>query len=67
MQSISVRHFCSMAIEPTEAVIIWSASNSNGQVYRGTFGEVRTSAEDWSFAEVQSFGVENGVLCINIE
>lgn len=67
MQSISVRQFCSMAIEPTEAVIVWSSSNSNGQVYRGTFGEAQTSDEDWSSAEVQSFGVENGILCINID
>ena len=65
MAEITVFDLCSLYIEYDEEVVIWSIQEEK-EVFRGTFSEAMYSSE---FADhtVGSFGIENGIICINID
>lgn len=64
MRSIDVYDFCFLYIEDAEEVTIWSAEKEEN-VFEGTFREAMDS--DYAYEEVNSFGIENGRICINID
>ena len=64
MGNIDVYDFCFLYIEDAEEVVIWSAEEEKN-VFEGTFREAMNS--NFAYEEVQSFGIENGIICINIE
>ena len=66
--TIDVYDLCNLYIEGTEDMKIWCSfdaeNGGDGIVFEGTFDEARFS--DFSRCEVESFGIELGVLVINI-
>ena len=64
MKNIDVYDFCFLYIEDGENVAIWSAEEEKN-VFEGTFREAMDS--DYAYEEVNSFGIENGIICINID
>lgn len=64
MRSIDVYDFCFLYIEDSEGVTIWSAEEEKN-VFEGTFREAMDS--DYALEEVNSFEIENGRICINID
>ena len=60
---MDVYEFCFLAIEDSEEVIIWSISKEK-EVFKGTYREAMNS--DYDCDDVQSFGIENDIICINI-
>lgn len=67
--NIDVYDLCNLYIEDTEDMKIWSASDAenggDGIIFEGTFFEALFT--EWKNCEVASFGIENGVLVINID
>jgi hypothetical protein len=65
MAEITVFDLCSLYIEHDEEVVIWNVQEEK-EAFRGTFAEAMYSSE---FADyiVGSFGIENGIICINID
>lgn len=61
---MNVYDFCALYIEDGEEVVIWSAFKGSN-VFRGTFNEAQFSR--YAICEVNSFGIENGIICINID
>ena len=61
---MSIYEFCFLAIEECEEVSIWSIEEES-EVFRGTYQDARNCIYDCE--DVQSFGIENGIICINIE
>ena len=60
---VTVAQFCNLYIEGTEKVRIWNCDEQK-TVFEGTYHEAMDSAfEDY---EVLSFGIEDGINCINI-
>lgn len=66
--TIDVYDLCNLYIEGTEDMKIWCAfdaeNGGDGIVFDGTFDEARFS--DFARCEVESFGIEFGVLVVNI-
>lgn len=62
--TMSVREMCQWAIEPTDDVKVWSCERGQ-TVYLGSYKDCATS--DFADCTVQSFGIEDGILCINID
>ena len=66
--TIDVYDLCNLYIEGTEDMKIWCAfdaeNGGDGIVFEGSFDEARMS--DFASCEVESFGIELGVLVINI-
>ena len=63
---LSVRKFCSLAVNPDEEVVIWYQDNSGIHSYRGTYREMVTCAEEWAYAAVRKFDVDvDGIVNIN--
>ena len=65
MNEITVFDLCSLYIEYDEEVVIWSVQEKK-EVFRGTFSEAMYSSEFADYT-VGSFGIENGIVCINID
>ena len=65
---ITVYDLCNLYIEGGEKMNIWCAYDAemggDGIVFEGTFDEAARS--DWADCVVESFGIENGVLVINV-
>ena len=66
---ITVYDLCNLYINDSENVRIWCAYDAemggDGIVFEDTFNEVMFRS-DWSDCVVESFGIENGVLVINV-
>lgn len=66
--NITVYDLCNMYVESEETMRVWCAFDAeeggDGIVFDGTFNEVMVS--DWASCEVDSFGIENGTLVVNI-
>ena len=65
MAEITVFDLCSLYIEYDEEVVIWNVQKKK-EVFRGTFSEAMYSSEFADYT-VSSFGIENGIICINID
>ena len=65
MVEITVFDLCSLYIEYDEEVVIWNIQEEK-EVFRGTFSEAMYSSEFADYT-VGSFGIENGIICINID
>ena len=65
MAEITVFDLCSLYIEYDEEVVIWNVQKGK-EVFRGTFSEAMYSSEFADYT-VSSFGIENGIICINID
>lgn len=65
MAEITVFDLCSLYIEYDEEVVIWNVQKEK-EVFRGTFSEAMYSSEFADYT-VSSFGIENGIICINID
>ena len=67
-KNIDVWDLCNLHIEGTGDMKIWSASDvekgNDGIVFEGMFDEACFS--EWKNCEVESFGIEDGVIVINI-
>ena len=67
--TIDVYDLCNLYVEGTEDMRIWCAfdaeNGGDGIVFEGAFDEALFS--EWKNCEVASFGIENGVLVINID
>lgn len=61
---MNVYEFCRLYTEGGEIMEIWSLPKQR-TVFRGTFDEAKFS--DFSDREVMSFGIEDGIICINID
>ena len=61
---MTVHDLCSLYIEDTEEVKIYSFDKDE-VVFSGFFREATFC--DYSDEEVCSFGIEDGIICINIE
>ena len=65
---ITVYSLCSLYIEGSEEMRIWCAFDAeqggDGIVFEGTFSEAACS--DWADCEVESFGIENEMLVVNV-
>lgn len=65
---ITVYDLYNLYIEGNEDMRIWCAyaaeEDGDGIVFEGTFNEAANS--DWAGCEIDSFGIENGVLVINV-
>ena len=61
---MNVYDFCFLYLEDSEEMEIWS-NKKQRTVYSGTFCGAMYS--DFSAEEVQSFGIENGKICINVD
>ena len=61
---MTVYELCSLYIESGEVMTIYSMEK-NETVFRGTFAQAMFS-EYYSDEEVGSFGIEDGIICINI-
>lgn len=60
---MTVSELCNLYIEPTETMTIFD--NETGKnVFEGSFREAMQS--EYSDAEIGSFGIEDGMICINI-
>lgn len=66
--NIDVYDLCNLYIDGSENMKIWCGSDAengeDGIVFEGTFNEAIFS--DWENCEVESFGIEDGVLVVNI-
>lgn len=60
---MTVAQFCAFYIEETEQVCIWSAEEEK-DVFMGTYREAQQS--QYADETVSSFGIEGGIICINI-
>lgn len=60
---MTVNEMCHLYIEGGEQMQIWSIDEEK-TVFDGTFYDVMTS--DFSEEEVQSYGIENGIIVMNI-
>lgn len=63
MREFSVYDLCWLYIEDTEEMTIWDLATEK-EVFKGIFNEAMFS--DYSEYIVCSFGIENGIICINI-
>lgn len=65
---ITVYDLCNLYIESGETMRIWcefdAGQGGDGIVFEGTFSEAAHS--DWEDCEVESFGIENGMLVVNV-
>lgn len=60
---MAVYDLANLYINDGEDMEIWS-SEEDKTVFRGTFDEVKDS--DYADCEVETFGIENGIIVINI-
>ena len=60
---MTVYEMCNAYIEGGENMQIWSI-NKEETVFEGTFNDATYS--DYSEEEVQSYGIENGIIVLNI-
>ena len=60
---MTVRELCELYIESEETMTIFSMEEER-TVFEGSFNEAMYS--DYSEEEVGSFGIEDGMICINI-
>lgn len=60
---MTVYEMCDAYIEGDEQVQIWS-NDKESTVFEGTFNEAMDS--DFSDEEVMSYGIENGIIVLNI-
>ena len=65
MAEITVFDLCSLYIEYDEEVVIWNIQKDK-EVFRVTFSEAMYSSEFADYT-VGSFGIENGIICVNID
>lgn len=61
---MNVHDFCYLAMEGTQELVIWSIEEEK-EVYNGDCDEAMHCIYDCEY--VQSFGIENGIIYINIE
>lgn len=61
--TMTVYDFCSLYIEDTDDMTIWSIDTGE-EIACGTVRELMYC--EYSAEVVQSFGIENGILCLNI-
>ena len=66
--TITVSNLCNLYIEGGEMMRIWCAfdteEGNDGIVFEGTFNEAMRS--DFASCEVETFGIEDDMLVINI-
>lgn len=60
---MTVYDLCSLYIEGCDDVIIYSFE-ADENVFEGTFDEAMRS--EFADYDVETFGIENGIICINI-
>ena len=60
---VTVGQFCSLYIEETEKVKIWSLEQEK-VLYEGTYRDAMNS--EYADEVIESFGIEEGLNCINI-
>lgn len=60
---MTVYELCELYIESGDEMTIYSMEE-NENVFRGTFSEAMYS--EFSDEEIGSFGIEDGMICINI-
>lgn len=60
---MTVRDLCNLYIEPMETVTIFD-NDSGKNVFEGSFSEAIRS--EYAEAEIGSFGIEDAMICINI-
>ena len=60
---VTVAQFCNLYIDGSEKVRIWRC-DEQATVFEGTFSEAMNS--DFADYEIVSFGIEYGVICINV-
>ncbi len=63
MREFTVYDLCWLYIEDSEEMTIWDLATET-EVFKGTYDEAMSS--DYSDYSVCSYGVENGIVCINI-
>lgn len=63
MRDFTVYDLCWLYIEDSEEMTIWDL-RTEAEVFRGPFDEAMLS--DYSDMIVKSYGIENGIICINI-
>jgi hypothetical protein len=61
--TMTVSDFCSLYIEDTDDATIWGLE-ANEEIACGTIRELMYC--EYSSEIVQSYGIENGILCLNI-
>lgn len=61
---MTVREFCYLYIEDSDFVAIYSCE-SEKNVFEGTYYEA--SFSEYKDEIICSFGIEDGIICINIE
>ena len=63
---IDVYNFCLLQCEDMEDLTIWDiSSDCENEVFKGTY--LKAMYSKYSNYEVQSFNIDDGVLCINID
>lgn len=60
---VTVAQFCSLYIEDTDKVRIFNCE-SQETVFEGTYRDAQASR--WAREVIMSFGIEDGINCINI-
>lgn len=60
---VTVGQLCNLYIEETEKVRIWSLDQEK-VLFEGTYRDARDS--EYADEEVCSFGIEDGINCVNI-
>lgn len=60
---MTVYEFCELYINGSEEMEIWH-NEEEKTVFRGTFNGAAYS--DFCFEEITSFGIENGIIVVNI-
>ena len=61
---MTVYEICEMYINENERMQIYSLGKEDA-VFNGTFREASDS--DYAWQEISSFGIENGILVVNID
>lgn len=61
---MTVGEFCELYIESTDSVAIYDCTTEQN-VFEGTYREA--SYSEYEGETICSFGIENGIICINIE
>lgn len=59
---MTVGEFCDLYIESSDFVAIYSCE-AEKNVFEGTYREA--SYSQYAEEEISSFGIENGIICIN--
>ena len=60
---VTVAQFCNLYIEDTETVRIWGLDMEK-VLFEGTYRDAQASR--WGREVIRSFGIEDGINCINI-